>query len=214
MRVLPGYPGAPEYAPARCDPATLLEGLPAQLERQREAHDQAHPPSGFPERDPRRQLFAHLRSLAEEVFIAVDPGVTGVLALAAHQSDVKMHMGGAVPIAQGWSRARPHAGAASLAVAVVGDTNLPHSEWLGILDAADHGDELLIVIADNGHSEMTQRIVTPRPSPEQALASLAALGVHCERASARTGDRAWLELLARAAARSGPRLVWLDLPST
>lgn len=200
-----------EHRPPRVDPGPLLDGLAAQLEAERLAHDQAQPASGFPDHDPRRQLFAALRGLAAEVFITVDPGVTGVLALADHQADVKMHMGGAVPIAAGWSRARVGAeGRRSLAVAVVGDTNLPHSEWLGILDALDHHDELLIVVADNGSSEMTQRIVTPRLAPKVAVASLEAAGLRCWMTRVGDGD-SWRETLAEAAAVSGPRLVWLHL---
>ena len=187
----------------------LFEGLAEQIEAEREAHDAAHPASGFPKRDLRRQLFALLRGLRSEVFITVDPGVTGVLALANHQSDVKMHMGGGVPIAAGWARAR--AGQPeSLSVAVVGDTNLPHSEWLGILDAADHGDDLLLVIADNGHSEMTQRIVTPRLSPAAGVASFEAAGLRCWTADAReASEDDWESVIHEAAAGSGPRLVWL-----
>src|SRR5690606_28146890 len=119
--------------------------------------------------------FQHLRTLAPRCFIATDPGVTGVLALADHACDVKMHMGGAVAIAAGFSRTQP----GGLAIAVVGDTNLPHSEWLGLLDAIHHQDDVLIIIADNGASEMTQRIVTPRLSPAAARASLEAAGLPC-----------------------------------
>ena len=56
-------------------------------------------------------------------------------------------MGGAVAIVAGWSRARARPGS----LAVVGDTKLPHSEWLGLLDAADHRDDLLVVVADKRH---------------------------------------------------------------
>ncbi|KIG14996.1 Indolepyruvate oxidoreductase subunit IorA [Enhygromyxa salina] len=187
-----------------------LAELPAELLAREQAFEQAHPLSGFPPSDPRGPLFDHLRALGRgrPVFVATDPGVTGLLALAGQRSDVKMHMGGAVPIAAGWSRGCPH----GLAIAVVGDTNLPHSEWLPIIDAVDHGDDLLIVIADNGSSEMTQHIVTPRVSPERALASFAAIGARCwtAQASASLTDP-WATVLAQAAAEPGVRLVWLDL---
>jgi indolepyruvate ferredoxin oxidoreductase alpha subunit len=200
-----------EVEPTRSDPAELLRGFADALERERVALDGARPASGFPRTDPRRALFTELRRLSSETFIATDPGVTGLLALADHQCDVKMHMGGAVPIAAGWSRARP----GGLAIAVVGDTNLPHSEWLGLLDAVDHGDDVLVVVADNGASEMTQGIVTPRLSPERARASLEAAGVPCQLASATTDARdRWAATLREAAARSGPRVVWLVLPES
>lgn len=199
-----------EHDPGKREPGPLLDGFAEQLEQARAVLDQTQPASGFPSRDARRALFATLRTLRSETFIATDPGVTGVLALAAHGCDVKMHMGGAVPIAAGWSRARPK----GLAVAVVGDTNLPHSEWLAILDAVAHDDDLLIVIADNGASEMTQRVVTPRLSPERARASLEAAGIPCVQAVATTElDDPWVATLREAAARSGPRLVWLFIRS-
>jgi TPP-dependent indolepyruvate ferredoxin oxidoreductase alpha subunit len=189
-----------------------LADLPAELLAREQAFEQAHPLPGFPASDPRGPLFDHLRELGRLLgkvcFIATDPGVTGLLALADQRSDVKMHMGGAVPIAAGWSRGCPD----GLAIAVVGDTNLPHSEWLGLIDAVDHRDDLLVVMADNGSSEMTQRIVTPRASPERALASFAAIGVRCwsARASLDVTDP-WAGVLAEAAAETGVRLVWIDL---
>lgn len=189
-----------------------LAGLPAELLAREQAFEQAHPLSSFPAGDPRRPLFDHLRALGRPLgktcFIATDPGITGVLALAGQRSDVKMHMGGAVPIAAGWSRGSRE----GLAIAVVGDTNLPHSEWLGLIDAVDHGDDLLVVIADNGSSEMTQRIVTPRVSPERAIASFEAIGVRCwsARATIDVGDP-WTAVLDEAGAASGVRLVWVDL---
>ena len=119
-----------------------------------------------------------------------------------------MHMGGAVPIAAGWSRAHP----SGLAIAVVGDTNLPHSEWLGLLDAIHYNDDLLVVVVDNGASEMTQNIVTPRLSPAAARASLEAAGMPCEVAAATTDpEDPWAASLREAASRRGPRLVWLTL---
>jgi len=200
-----------ESHPGTVQPAELLDGFPARLEQARAALDQAKPASGFPASDPRQALFTVLRGLRPETFIATDPGITGVLALADHGCDVKMHMGGAVPIAAGWSRARREPDR-SLAIAVVGDTNLPHSEWLGLLDAIDHGDDLLVVIADNGASEMTQRIVTPRLSPERARASLEAAGLPCTHAVATTNlDDPWVACLREAAAKPGPRLVWLNV---
>ncbi|MFV8749926.1 thiamine pyrophosphate-dependent enzyme [Nannocystaceae bacterium ST9] len=200
---------APASAPTLPE---LLAGLPAELLAREQTFEQTHPLSSFPAGDPRGPLFDRLRTLGrsrgQTCFIATDPGITGVLALANQRSDVKMHMGGAVPIAAGWSRGNRQ----GLAIAVVGDTNLPHSEWLGVIDAADHGDDLLIVIADNGSSEMTQRIVTPRVSPERAIASFEAIGVRCwsTRASTNLGD-AWTAVLDEAAAASGVRLVWVDL---
>jgi TPP-dependent indolepyruvate ferredoxin oxidoreductase alpha subunit len=208
----------------------LLEDLPAELLSRELAFEQSHPLPGFPPNDPRGPLFDHLRQLGPAlgntgssclsrpepepsrrgnwVFVATDPGVTGLLALAGQRSDVKMHMGGAVPIAAGWSRGCRE----GLAIAVVGDTNLPHSEWLAIIDAIDHGDDLLIVIADNGSSEMTQRIVTPRVSPERAIASFEAIGARCWSARASTSrDDPWTRVLDEAAAEPGVRLVWVDL---
>lgn len=190
----------------------LIANLPGELLAREEAFERSHGLAGFPARDVRIALFDRLRELGrvggKTCFIATDPGITGLLALAGQRSDVKMHMGGAVPIAAGWSRGRRD----GLAIAVVGDTNLPHSEWLGILDAVDHGDDLLVVIADNGSSEMTQRIVTPRVSPERAIASFAAVGVRCwsARATNDLGDP-WTAVLDEAAACSGVRLVWIDL---
>ncbi|MFO7564479.1 MAG: thiamine pyrophosphate-dependent enzyme [Enhygromyxa sp.] len=200
---------AGEIDPGRLEPDTLLADFPTRVEQARLELDEARPAAGFPASDPRKALFEVLRALSPETFIATDPGVTGVLALAEHRCDVKMHMGGAVPIAAGWSRARP----SGLAIAVVGDTNLPHSEWLGLLDAADHRDDLLVVVADNGASEMTQRIVTPRLPPELARASLAAAQIPCTHALASPDvSGAWVEGLRDAAAGSGPRVVWLSLP--
>lgn len=204
---------ASERAPANeVGLGELLANLPAELIAREQAFAQTHPLSGFPAGDPRIVLFDRLRSLGrargKTCFIATDPGITGLLALAGQRSDVKMHMGGAVPIAAGWSRGQRE----GLAIAVVGDTNLPHSEWLGLIDAVDHGDDLLVVIADNGSSEMTQRIVTPRVSPERAIASFAAIGVQCwsARATNDVGD-AWTAVLDEAAGCSGVRLVWIDL---
>ncbi len=204
-----------EWGPARVDLDALLVDLPERLSRSEDELEQNHPLSGFPASDPRRALFEELRELPGIVsracsFIATDPGITGVLALAEHRADVKMHMGGAVPLAAGWARARPE----GLAIAVVGDTNLPHSEWLGLLDAVDHADDLLIVIADNGSSEMTQRIVTPRIPRDAALASFAAIGMRCFSARVTT-DRSdpWATALRGAAASSGPRLIWMSLPN-
>lgn len=208
-----------ERAPSTpADPLALLEGLPAELLAREAAFEQAHPLSSFPALDPRGPLFDRLRALERElgkpVFLATDPGITGVLALARSphddkpRSDVKMHMGGAVPLAAGWSRGNPQ----GLAIAVVGDTNLPHSEWLGLIDAVDHGDDLLVLIADNGSSEMTQRIVTPRVAPERALASFEAIGVRCwsTRATLDPSDP-WAAVLGEAARERGPRLVWVDV---
>jgi len=201
-----------EIDPGRIDPAALLDDFGERVERARIELDSARPLADFPASDPRKAMFAALRSLRAETFIATDPGITGVLALAEHGCDVKMHMGGAVPIAAGWSRARP----TGLAIAVVGDTNLPHSEWLGLLDAVYHGDDVLVVVADNGASEMTQRIVTPRLAPERARASLEAAGIPCTVATASTSlddpDDPWVEVLREAAGRRGPRVVWLSLP--
>jgi indolepyruvate ferredoxin oxidoreductase alpha subunit len=198
---------AAELAPPRTKATELLTGFAARHERERLAFDAAHPASNFRADDARRALFAALRQLRPETFIATDPGITGVLALAEQQCDVKMHMGCAVPIAAGWSRARPD----GLAVAVVGDTNLPHSEWLGLLDAADHRDDVLVVIADNGASEMTQRIVTPRLSPARARASLEAAGISCMSAQLSSNPRdAWAVTLLEAAGLQGPRVVWLS----
>lgn len=198
---------AVELAQPRTNPTQLLAGFAARQERERLAFDAAHPPSNFRADDPRRAMFAALRQLRPETFIATDPGITGVLALAEQQCDVKMHMGCAVPIAAGWSRARPD----GLAVAVVGDTNLPHSEWLGLLDAADHRDHVLVVIADNGASEMTQRIVTPRLAPARARASLEAAGIPCMTGELSSNPRdAWAVTLLEAAGLEGPRVMWLS----
>ncbi|TPV94948.1 MAG: hypothetical protein B7733_12575 [Myxococcales bacterium FL481] len=184
---------------------------------QRYADDMAEfeastPLSSFPASDPRRAMFECLRNLGGEraTYVVTDPGITGLLALGGAQSDGKMHMGGAVPMAAGWSRARWADN--GLGIAVVGDTNLPHSEWLGILESAAAGDDLMIVVADNGHSQATQNIVTLRPSPEQAQESLAALGVHVQavRATGQRGD-AWEDALVAAAGRRGVRLVWVRL---
>ncbi len=195
-----------EVAPPHTNPVELLSGFAARCERERLGFDAAHPLSNFPAGDPRRAMFATLRKLRPVTFIACDPGITGVLALAEHQCDVKMHMGCAVPIAAGWARARPDA----LAVAVVGDTNLPHSEWLGLLDAAHHSDDVLVVVADNGHSEMTQRIVTPRLAPERARASLEAAGIPCFAAELNADPRgSWAVTLLEAAGLEGPRVAWL-----
>src|SRR5690606_30175888 len=197
-----------EIDPGRIDPAALLDDFGERVERARIELDSARPLADFPASDPRKAMFAALRSLRAETFIATDPGITGVLALAEHGCDVKMHMGGAVPIAAGWSRARP----TGLAIAVVGDTNLPHSEWLGLLDAVAHADDLLVVIADNGSSEMTQRIVTPRLAPELARASLEAAGIRCSVATGTPSvDDPWAATLREAAGQAGPRLVWLKL---
>jgi TPP-dependent indolepyruvate ferredoxin oxidoreductase alpha subunit len=204
---------ASERAPAsEVALAELLANLPAELLAREQAFEQSNPLSGFPAGDVRSVLFDRLRELGrllgKTCFIATDPGITGLLALAGQRSDVKMHMGCAVPIAAGWSRVRRD----GLAIAVVGDTNLPHSEWLGIIDAVDHADDVLVVIADNGSSEMTQRIVTPRVAPERALASFAAIGVRCwsTRATSDVGD-AWSAVLDEAAGYSGTRLVWIDI---
>jgi indolepyruvate ferredoxin oxidoreductase alpha subunit len=198
---------ADELAPPRTSPTELLAGFATRQERERLALDAAHPASNFRADDPRRAMFAALRQLRPQTFIATDPGITGVLALAEHQCDVKMHMGCAVPIAAGWSRAQP----GGLAVAVVGDTNLPHSEWLGLLDAADHRDDVLVVIADNGASEMTQRIVTPRLPPARAQASLVAAGIPCLTADLSHPRDTWAVTLLEAAGLEGPRVVWLTL---
>jgi indolepyruvate ferredoxin oxidoreductase alpha subunit len=197
-----------ESHPGTLAPGPLLDGWAERIDRARRELDESKPASSFPDQDARKAVFALLRTLRAETFIATDPGITGVLALAGHGCDVKMHMGGAVPIAAGWSRARP----GGLAIAVVGDSNLPHSEWLGLLDAIDHDDDLLIVIADNGFSEMTQRIVTPRLAPAIARASLEAAGLPCTVARATTSrDDPWATVLREAAQRRGPRLVWLEL---
>jgi indolepyruvate ferredoxin oxidoreductase alpha subunit len=191
-------------------PTGLVEGRGAAVGKHYEKFEAENPLSRFPENDPRHALFTVLRELGGTgpTFIATDPGITGVLALGGARSDVKMHMGAAVPIAAGWSRAEPE----GLAIAVVGDTNLPHSEWLGLVESAAAGDDLLVVIADNGHSEMTQRIVTLRPSPQQAMASLGALGICVKEAHATTKlTDPWAQVLREAAATSGPRLVWLHL---
>lgn len=213
-----GEPLVEAPAPARIDPLALLDGLPDELLAREAAFEQAHPLSGFTTHDLRGPLFDRLRALEAElartVFIATDPGITGVLALARAphdgrpRSDVKMHMGGAVPLAAGWSRGNPQ----GLAIAVVGDTNLPHSEWLGLIDAVDHRDALLVIIADNGSSEMTQRIVTPRVSPERAIASFEAIGMRCwsARVTLDASDE-WARVLGEAGRAEGPRLVWLDL---
>lgn len=202
-----GLEKRPEPSP---ELAAALDGLPAHILDAEAQLDVDRPASGFPVTDPRKTLFSVLRELGgtRPVFIATDPGITGVLALAAHGCDVKMHMGGAVAMAAGWSRARPE----GLAVCVLGDTNLPHSEWLGLLDAIDHGDDLLIVVADNGASEMTQNIVTPRLEAARARASLEAAGLPCQlaRASLDPSD-AWAENLRALAEGAGPRLLWLDL---
>jgi indolepyruvate ferredoxin oxidoreductase, alpha subunit len=200
-----------ENHPGTLEPAALLDGFAERVEQARVALDEAKPAVGFPAGDARRALFEVLRTLAEQTFIATDPGVTGLLAVADHGCDVKMHMGGAVPIAAGWSRSRSRA-AGNLAIAVVGDTNLPHSEWLGLIDAVHHRDNLLVVIADNGVSEMTQRIVTPRLAPAVARASLEAAGIPCASAIATgvPGDP-WVARLREAAQLDGPRVVWLDL---
>jgi hypothetical protein len=68
------------------------------------------------------------------------------------------------------------------------------------------------VIADNGASEMTQRIVTPRLAPAVARASLEAAGLPCTVATATTNpDDPWLDVLRQAATATGPRLVWLQV---
>src|SRR5690606_23841883 len=201
-----------EIDPGRIDPAALLDDFGERVERARIELDSARPLADFPASDPRKAMFAALRSLRAETFIATDPGITGVLALAEHGCDVKMHMGGAVPIAAGWSRARP----TGLAIAVVGDTNLPHSEWLGLLYAIYHGVAVLGAVADDGAREMSQRIGTPRLAPERARASLEAAGTPCTVATASNSledpDDPWVEVLREAAGRRGPRVVWLSLP--
>lgn len=210
-----GAPGISVEARPRPDLARLVAAtapIAAEFDRREADLDRERPPKGFGPRDPRPRLFAALRALRPTVFVTTDPGVTGLLALADHGSDVKMHMGGAVPIAAGWSRARGSSD--HLAVAVVGDTNLPHSEWLGLLDAIDHGDDLLVVIADNGSSEMTQHIVTPRLRPEAARASLEAAGLPCATATLTAegdADQRWIEVLGELADDRGPRLLWLEL---
>jgi TPP-dependent indolepyruvate ferredoxin oxidoreductase alpha subunit len=191
-------------------PAGLLEGRGEVVRARYEAFERDTPLPGFPESDPRRALFSVLRELGapRPTFVATDPGITGVLALASAQTDVKMQMGCAVPIAAGWSRARSE----GLAIAVVGDTNLAHSELNAIVESAAADDQLLVVVVDNGASEMTQSIVTLRPRPEQAMQSLAALG--CRVSSARlSGDpgAAWALALRDAAAEPGMRVVWLFL---
>ena len=153
-------------------------------------------------------LFARLRDLggARRTFVATDPGVTGLLALGRGMSDVKMHMGAAVPIAAGWSAAMGERG---LSVAVVGDTNLFHSEWLGLLEASAANDNLLVVVVDNHVSEMTARIRPLRPSEDRARESLAALGmqvVHLQGAQSR-----WNDALGDLAMAKGVRVLWLEL---
>lgn len=188
-------------------PEGLLAGRGEAVRDRYEAFESDTPLSSFPAKDPRGPFFDLVRTLKpNNTFIATDPGVTGVLSLADGRSDTKMHMGGAVPMAAGWSRANPE----GLAVAVVGDTNLPHSEWLGIIESAAATDDMMVVIVDNGHSEMTQNIVTTRPSPEQAMASIAALGATVSQARATTDPTdPWADTIRTAATQSGLRVVWL-----
>lgn len=203
-------PGEPTRGPLPGLPAGLVEGRGAAVAKHYEKFEAENPLSSFPDPDPRKAAFELLRALGQPraTFVATDPGITGVLALGGAMTDVKMHMGSAVPIAAGWSRAHPD----GLAIAVVGDTNLPHSEWLGLVESAAAGDDLLVVVADNGHSEMTQRIVTLRPSPQQAMASLAALGIWVKEARATSAlTDPWTQVLREAASMSGTRLVWLHL---
>jgi indolepyruvate ferredoxin oxidoreductase alpha subunit len=186
-----------------------LAGRGDELADHYAAFERAHALTGFPAADPRAALFDELVTLggARPTFVATDPGITGVLALAGTRSQVKMHMGSAVPIAAGWARAVPD----GLAIAAIGDTNLPHSEWLGIVESLAAGDDLLVVVVDNGHSEMTQRIVTLRPSAAAALASFAALGAHTARVRGTTSPAdPWAAALRSAAARPGVRIVWVD----
>jgi indolepyruvate ferredoxin oxidoreductase alpha subunit len=169
------------------------------------------PLSSFPDTDPRRALFDVLRQLGNprRSFVATDPGITGVLALGNARTDVKMHMGGAVPIAAGWARATGEDG---LAIAVVGDTNLPHSEWLGIVESAAAKDDMVVVIVDNGYSEMTQKIVPLRPTPQQAMASFAGLSAWVKEAHLTESPKdPWSQVLREAAAADGLRIVWLHV---
>lgn len=171
---------------------------------------EAHPFRSFKASDPRAALFRVLRDLGGSgrvTFVATDPGITGVLALGDNRSDVKMHMGGAVPIAAGWSRARE-----GLSIAVVGDTNLYHSEWMGILESAAARDDVVVVVVDNGHSEMTARITPLRPDRDQSIASLEALGVRVARVDGTTSEAdPWADRLRELAAGRGVRLCWVNV---
>ncbi len=191
-------------------PEGLLAGRGEVIARRYEEFERDTPLSSFPAKDPRSALFDRLRNLGSPrpTFVATDPGITGLLALGRARADVKMHMGAAVPIAAGWARANPE----GLAIAVVGDTNLAHSEWLGIIESAAAGDDLLIVVVDNGHSEMTQRIITLRPTPAQAMASLAALGAWVAEATASLDPKDdWTTKLDEAATLEGVRVLWLHV---
>lgn len=175
-----------------------------------EAALEAKPFRTFVAKDPRGALFKVLRDLGgsgRTTFVATDPGITGVLALGNNLSDVKMHMGGAVPLAAGWASGRE-----GLSVAVVGDTNLYHSEWMGIMESAAAKDDMLVVIVDNGHSEMTAKLTPLRATPEQSIASLQALGVRTARVDGTVNDSdPWADTLRELAQGSGVRLCWVNI---
>ncbi len=175
-------------------------------------HCRTHPQRGFTATDPRKPLFELLRDLGGErlTFVATDPGITGLFALGDGKSDVKMHMGGAVPLAAGFSRARRRDEA--LSIAVVGDTNLFHSEWLGLLESAAAQDDMLVVVVDNGFSEMTAKLRPLRPTVERAVASLTALGITTARVRGsldRQDD--WATTLRELSETTGLRLCWIEI---
>lgn len=159
----------------------------------------------FSPNDPRVTLLTSLRRLERPTIIVGDPGTTGVLGIRDRLVDVKMHMGSAAPVAGALADAvevEEQAGA-SLAVALIGDTNHYHSELLGVLDNAIAKREVLHVLVVNRRSEMTAGVKTPYLPDDALETQLRSAGLHV--ATASLDDPGLASAVAYSASRHGPR---------
>ncbi len=158
---------------------------------------------GFAPNDPRRTLLASLRELVRPTIIVADHGATGLLGARERLIDVKMNLGSAAPVAGALADAAEveEQSGAPLAVALIGDVNLHHSELLGVIDNAIARREVLHVIVVNRRPSTGLKLPT---LPDDALeAQLRAAGLHV--ATASLDDPGLAAAVAYSASRHGPR---------
>jgi TPP-dependent indolepyruvate ferredoxin oxidoreductase alpha subunit len=150
---------------------------------------------GLASDDPRAALCAAIRQIDRPTLVVADPGAAGAQVLRDHLIDVRMGTGSAAPIAGALSDADEleERGGAPLAVALLSDGGLYHSELAGVIDNVIARREVLHVV-----------VASRRALPDDALeAQLRAVGLHVS--TARLEDPALPQAVAYAAARLGPR---------
>jgi indolepyruvate ferredoxin oxidoreductase alpha subunit len=160
----------------------------------------------FPDGDRRKKLLEALRKQSRPAIVVGDPSATALYGIGEGLVDVKMNMGSAAPIAGALSAAQSVDGAPMpLPIALIGDTNLLHSELPGMVDNALAARDVLHVVVVNRASEMTGGVKTPYLADAALEAVLRGAGLGLS--TVQLADKNLEQLVGLAVAAKGARVL-------